>query len=67
MASTAPKIPICVIPIRNMPTILPNICVNGDTLVIRISIIRELFSEVTSAAIIFPVIMVVIQNSRIII
>ncbi|MNP53916.1 hypothetical protein D3C76_1484330 [compost metagenome] len=60
---TITNITIWVNPTKNIPTILPNFCVNGDTLVIRISIIRELFSVVTSDAIIFPVVMVVKKNN----
>ncbi|MMZ66745.1 hypothetical protein D1872_292680 [compost metagenome] len=46
----------------NIPIILPNIWVSGDTLVIRISMIRELFSAVTSEAIILPVIMAEVKK-----
>ncbi|MNC79194.1 hypothetical protein D3C75_1316070 [compost metagenome] len=41
---------------------LPNICVSGAALVIRISMIRELFSEVISAEIILPVIIMDMKN-----
>ncbi|MNI99310.1 hypothetical protein D3C73_1583540 [compost metagenome] len=51
-------ITICIRPTRKMPITLPNICASGAALVIRISMMRELFSEVTSAEIILPVIMI---------
>ncbi|MMZ66220.1 hypothetical protein D1872_286970 [compost metagenome] len=62
MAITAAKMKIWNSPIRNMPMIFPNICASGDTLVIRISMMRELFSAVTSAAIILPVIIIVMKK-----
>ena len=63
IATTPTNSTICMSPIKNIPMILPNICANGDTLVIRISITRELFSAVISVAIKLPYI-VTIMNSR---
>ncbi|MNC44529.1 hypothetical protein D3C81_1522550 [compost metagenome] len=62
MAILAEIMAICIRPTRKIPMTLPNICVSGEALVIRISIMRELFSEVTSAEIIFPVMVIDMKN-----
>ncbi|MNC65638.1 hypothetical protein D3C75_1159450 [compost metagenome] len=50
-------------PTTSIPTILPNICFRGETLVISTSITRELFSAVISVAMSWPVIITPINST----